>query len=184
MVCDQRIQQRCRRVPVMRPVEFQRRIQRTSSSRRASPTCAHASLDISGSNSATGVLRPATRTRSISRNTTPLTRSRVASPSTVFRSVIEPIRARRRELEEDGGEVLGILRRGTMRAGEVAGETLSEVKRALGLTYFQSCEAIFDYVALAHEGHERPLPEENLTIGNCAGGENERLKMIGQRPLA
>ncbi|WP_233809488.1 tryptophan--tRNA ligase [Paraburkholderia sp. HP33-1] len=55
-----------------------------------------------------------------------------------LQSLIEPIRARRRELEEDRGEVLAILRRGTMRAREVAGETLSEVKGALGLNYFQS----------------------------------------------
>ncbi|MEM5297188.1 tryptophan--tRNA ligase [Burkholderia sp. JPY481] len=54
-----------------------------------------------------------------------------------LQSLIEPIRTRRRELEEDPAEVLAILRRGTMRAREVAGETLSEVKSALGLTYFQ-----------------------------------------------
>ncbi|BDC45214.1 tryptophan--tRNA ligase [Paraburkholderia terrae] len=53
-----------------------------------------------------------------------------------LQSLIEPIRVRRRELEEDRGEVLTILRRGTMRAREVAAETLSEVKGALGLTYF------------------------------------------------
>ncbi|KVD55829.1 tryptophan--tRNA ligase [Burkholderia ubonensis] len=55
-----------------------------------------------------------------------------------LQSLIEPIRARRRELENDRAEVLAILRHGTTRAREVAGATLSEVKRALGLTYFQS----------------------------------------------
>ncbi|KWD74547.1 tryptophan--tRNA ligase [Burkholderia ubonensis] len=55
-----------------------------------------------------------------------------------LQSLIEPIRARRRELENDRAEVLAILRQGTMRAREVAGATLSEVKRALGLTYFRS----------------------------------------------
>ncbi|KVP72726.1 tryptophan--tRNA ligase [Burkholderia ubonensis] len=55
-----------------------------------------------------------------------------------LQSLIEPIRARRRELENNRAEVLAILRHGTMRAREVAGATLSEVKRALGLTYFQS----------------------------------------------
>jgi tryptophanyl-tRNA synthetase len=34
--------------------------------------------------------------------------------------------------------VLAILRRGTMRAREVAGQTVSEVKSALGLTYFET----------------------------------------------
>ncbi|PCE34425.1 tryptophan--tRNA ligase [Burkholderia ubonensis] len=54
-----------------------------------------------------------------------------------LQSLIEPIRTRRRELESDRAEVLAILHRGTMRAREVAGATLSEVKRALGLNYFQ-----------------------------------------------
>ncbi|MFM0338024.1 tryptophan--tRNA ligase [Paraburkholderia fungorum] len=54
-----------------------------------------------------------------------------------LQAIIEPIRARRRELESDRAEVLAILRRGTMRAREVAGNTLSEVKGALGLTYFE-----------------------------------------------
>jgi tryptophanyl-tRNA synthetase len=53
-----------------------------------------------------------------------------------LQSLIEPIRVRRRELQEDRGEVLAILRRGTMCAREVAAETLSEVKGALGLSYF------------------------------------------------
>jgi tryptophanyl-tRNA synthetase len=53
-----------------------------------------------------------------------------------LQSLIEPIRARRRELESDRAEVLAILKRGTMRAREVAGATLSEVKGALGLSYF------------------------------------------------
>ncbi len=55
-----------------------------------------------------------------------------------LQSLIEPIRARRLELEGDRAEVLAILRRGTMRAREVAGETLSEVRSALGLNYFES----------------------------------------------
>jgi tryptophanyl-tRNA synthetase len=38
-----------------------------------------------------------------------------------LQSLIEPIRARRRELGGDRAEVLAILRRGTMRAQEVAG---------------------------------------------------------------
>ncbi|AOK18530.1 tryptophan--tRNA ligase [Burkholderia cepacia] len=55
-----------------------------------------------------------------------------------LQALIEPIRARRLELENDRAEVLAILRHGTMHARDVAGATLSEVKRALGLTYFQS----------------------------------------------
>jgi tryptophanyl-tRNA synthetase len=54
-----------------------------------------------------------------------------------LQALIEPIRTRRRELEGDRAEVLTILRRGTMRAREVAGATLGEVRRALGLNYFE-----------------------------------------------
>ncbi|PMS16891.1 tryptophan--tRNA ligase [Trinickia dabaoshanensis] len=53
-----------------------------------------------------------------------------------LQSLIEPIRARRRELADDRGEVVSILRRGTMRAREAAALTLSQVKGALGLSYF------------------------------------------------
>ena len=55
-----------------------------------------------------------------------------------LQALLEPIRMRRREFEQDRAEVLAILRRGTMRAREVAGATLSEVKGALGLTYFDA----------------------------------------------
>jgi tryptophanyl-tRNA synthetase len=54
-----------------------------------------------------------------------------------LQSLIEPIRARRQAFADDRAEVLAILRQGTLRAREVAGATLSEVKSALGLTYFQ-----------------------------------------------
>ena len=54
-----------------------------------------------------------------------------------LQELIAPMRARRRELEADRGEVMAILKRGTMRAREVAGATLAEVKSALGLTYFE-----------------------------------------------
>ncbi|PRH39133.1 tryptophan--tRNA ligase [Burkholderia vietnamiensis] len=53
-----------------------------------------------------------------------------------LQALIEPIRARRREFEADKAEVMAILKRGTMRARDVAGDTLPQVKRAMGLTYF------------------------------------------------
>ncbi|ABE35540.1 tryptophan--tRNA ligase [Paraburkholderia xenovorans LB400] len=55
-----------------------------------------------------------------------------------LQSMLAPIRERRREFEADRAEVLNVLRRGTLRAREVAGATVSEVKGALGLNYFQS----------------------------------------------
>ncbi|PQV54709.1 tryptophan--tRNA ligase [Paraburkholderia sp. BL21I4N1] len=53
-----------------------------------------------------------------------------------LQAMLAPIAARRREMEADRGEVMAMLRSGTMRAREVAGATLSEVKSALGLDYF------------------------------------------------
>ncbi|MGG1947316.1 tryptophan--tRNA ligase [Trinickia sp. NRRL B-1857] len=53
-----------------------------------------------------------------------------------LQSLIEPIRTRRQAFAQDRGEVMAIVRRGTMRAREVAGQTLSQVKSALGLSYF------------------------------------------------
>jgi tryptophanyl-tRNA synthetase len=55
-----------------------------------------------------------------------------------LQEMLTPIRERRREFEADRGAVLEILRQGTMRAREVAASTVSEVKAALGLNYFQS----------------------------------------------
>ncbi|RKE38716.1 tryptophanyl-tRNA synthetase [Paraburkholderia sp. BL23I1N1] len=55
-----------------------------------------------------------------------------------LQSMLAPIRERRREFEADRAEVLNVLRRGTLRAREVAGATVSEVKHALGLNYFES----------------------------------------------
>jgi tryptophanyl-tRNA synthetase len=46
---------------------------------------------------------------------------------------LEPIRARRLELEQDRPSVRALLETGAMRAREAAGETLAEVRRAMGL---------------------------------------------------
>ena len=47
-----------------------------------------------------------------------------------------PIRERRIEFAKDMGEVYNMLQKGSERAREVAGQTLSEVKGAMGLHYF------------------------------------------------
>ena len=46
-----------------------------------------------------------------------------------------PIRARRAELEADEGHLLEVLAAGNARANEVAGATLDEVRRAMGMAY-------------------------------------------------
>ena len=48
-----------------------------------------------------------------------------------------PIRDRRIEFAKDMGEVYNMLQKGSEKAREVAGQTLSEVKGAMGLNYFK-----------------------------------------------
>jgi tryptophanyl-tRNA synthetase len=54
----------------------------------------------------------------------------------VLQEMLEPIRSRRAELANDKGYILQLLREGTEQAREVAANTMSEVRAALGLTYF------------------------------------------------
>lgn len=53
-----------------------------------------------------------------------------------LQALIAPIRERRLHFATDRGEVLAILKQGTERARNTAAATLSDVKRALGLNYF------------------------------------------------
>ncbi|HSH87348.1 MAG: tryptophan--tRNA ligase [Methylophilus sp.] len=54
----------------------------------------------------------------------------------VLQEMLEPIRTRRTELAGDKGYILQLLREGTEQAREVAAQTMSEVRAALGLNYF------------------------------------------------
>ena len=54
----------------------------------------------------------------------------------LLQELLAPIRERRELIARDKASVLEELRRGTERAREVAGATLSQVRRALGLCYF------------------------------------------------
>jgi tryptophanyl-tRNA synthetase len=73
-----------------------------------------------------------------------------------LQSLIEPNRARCRELAGDRAEALAIPHRGTMRAREMGEPTLSEVKSALGSTYIESRRAV-GYGSPARSGDQRPL---------------------------
>lgn len=55
----------------------------------------------------------------------------------VLQELLEPIRTRRAQYARDKGYVLDVLRRGTGRAREEAARTMAEVRRALGLAYFE-----------------------------------------------
>lgn len=54
----------------------------------------------------------------------------------ILQDLLVPIRARREEFAKDRGQVLQILKEGTMKAREVAAQTTDEVRKALGLSYF------------------------------------------------
>jgi len=55
----------------------------------------------------------------------------------VLMEELEPIQARRHELEKDIPAVMEILREGSVKAREVAAQTLSEVKHAMKIDYFE-----------------------------------------------
>ena len=60
----------------------------------------------------------------------------------IIQEELEPIRKRRKEYEKDIPEVYNILRKGTEAAREVAAHTLSEVKSAMKINYFDDAELI------------------------------------------
>lgn len=60
----------------------------------------------------------------------------------VLNDRLEPIRDRRKELEKDIPAVYEILRRGTEAAREVGAKTLSEVRHAMRIDYFDDKELI------------------------------------------
>ncbi len=60
----------------------------------------------------------------------------------VLQEELEPIRARRKEYEKDIPEIYNILKKGSEEAREVAAQTLSEVKEAMRINYFEDQELI------------------------------------------
>lgn len=56
----------------------------------------------------------------------------------VLLEFLEPIHKRRAEYEGDPATVMELLRNGTDKANETASQTLSEVRKAVGIDYFQS----------------------------------------------
>ena len=60
----------------------------------------------------------------------------------VLEEVLEPIRARRHELEQDIPAVYEILRQGSAVAQSVAADTLGKMKDAMRINYFSDAELI------------------------------------------
>lgn len=56
--------------------------------------------------------------------------------NTVINNMLEPMRQRRHELEQDISAIFDILRKGSEQAREVAAQTMSEVRHAMRIDYF------------------------------------------------
>lgn len=62
--------------------------------------------------------------------------------NSVMQEELEPIRARRAIFEKDIPEIYNILKKGSDAAREAAAQTLSEVKQAMRIDYFEDAELI------------------------------------------
>ena len=60
----------------------------------------------------------------------------------IIQEELEPIRQRRKEYEKDITEIYEILRKGSEEARKVAAQTLSEVKSAMKINYFEDMDLI------------------------------------------
>ena len=60
----------------------------------------------------------------------------------VINKMLDPMRQRRHELEQDIPGIYDILRKGTEQAREVAAQTMSEVRKAMRIDYFDDAELI------------------------------------------
>ncbi len=60
----------------------------------------------------------------------------------ILNEMLEPIRQRRHELEQDIPEIYNILRRGTEKARDTAAQTMDEVRNAMKINYFDDKELI------------------------------------------
>ncbi len=56
--------------------------------------------------------------------------------NSVMQELLAPIRTRREEFAKDKGELLNILKKGTQRAIEISNQTVSQVRNAIGINYF------------------------------------------------
>ena len=60
----------------------------------------------------------------------------------VLNRIMEPMRVRRHEFEQDIPEIFNILKKGTEQAREVAAQTMDEVRRAMRIDYFNDAALI------------------------------------------
>lgn len=67
--------------------------------------------------------------------------------NSILQEELNPIRARRKELEKDIEEIYRILKKGSDEAREVAAQTLSDVRSAMKINYFDDAELIKEQAA-------------------------------------
>ena len=60
----------------------------------------------------------------------------------ILNEFLEPMRQRRHEFEQDIPEIYNILKKGTEKARETAAQTMSEVRAAMQINYFDDKELI------------------------------------------
>jgi tryptophanyl-tRNA synthetase len=60
----------------------------------------------------------------------------------VINRMLEPMRQRRHELEQDIPAIFDILRRGSEAAREVGAQTMDEVRKAMRIDYFNDAQLI------------------------------------------
>lgn len=64
----------------------------------------------------------------------------------IMQEELEPIRSRRKEFEKDIPAIYNILKKGSEVAREVAADTLSDVRKAMKINYFDDAELIAEQV--------------------------------------
>lgn len=62
--------------------------------------------------------------------------------NSVLQKMLEPMRVRRKEFEQDIPEIYNILKQGSLAARETATQTLDEVRAAMQINYFEDAELI------------------------------------------
>ncbi len=62
--------------------------------------------------------------------------------NSVLNKMLDPIRARRHEYEQDIPEIYNILKKGSLEARETAAQTMEEVRAAMQINYFEDTELI------------------------------------------
>ena len=66
--------------------------------------------------------------------------------NSVLQETFSAVRKRREEFSKDKGELLNILKKGTEQAVEVTNKTLTEVRNAIGINYFEDAVFINNFV--------------------------------------